>query len=109
MLTSVHNHFRNICLEDKNIMNPNFSKNDREECAGQELSLGSDKQLYVIIALWTLLVLSVAEGILEKFTNLPMPFKKFQETKENIATPNMNRSNVVDNVLYDVSATPVNP
>ena len=32
-----------------------------------------------MVTLWILLVVSMIEGFLEKKTNLPLPFRKFQE------------------------------
>ena len=55
--------------------------------------MNEEYQLYVIIALWSLLVLSLVEGILEKFTNLPMPFKKFQVENEEVDKPESSNEN----------------
>ena len=79
--------FRNICP------GKNFTLADIKVCNQQDLSLNEEYQLYVIIALWSLLVLSLVEGILEKFTNLPMPFKKFQEKNEEVDKPESSNEN----------------
>jgi hypothetical protein len=39
-------------------------------------------QLSIVVTLWILLVVSMIEGFVEKFTNLPLPFKKFQEPEQ---------------------------
>ena len=39
-------------------------------------------QCYILIGLWTLLVLSLLEGLLEKCTKISMPFRTLKEENE---------------------------
>lgn len=64
------------------------------------LQLSNSFQLYILIGLWTLLVLSMVEGLLEKFTNLPMPFTELQMANEQIDEPVFNTRTTV-NRLYE--------
>jgi hypothetical protein len=41
------------------------------------------------------------EGLLEKFTNIPMPFRILQEEKEELPEPVWNNRGTVQNQLYD--------
>jgi len=91
-----------ICLNDtlNEQGNKTFTQMDAKNCDSQELSLDKNFQLYILIGLWTLLVLSMLEGLLEKFTNLPMPFTKLQMANEQIEEPIFNTRTTV-NRLYE--------
>ena len=58
-------------------------------------------QIGIIIGLWSLLLLSLLEGLLEKFTDIPMPFRILQEEKEELPEPVWNNRGTVQNQLYD--------
>ena len=66
--------------------------------------MNEDYQLYIIIALWSLLVLSLVEGILERIKKFPTPFEKFQETNEEVVDPELPIErlfqNATENQLY---------
>jgi len=83
----------------------NFKAKNRKKCNEQELSLNEDYQLYVIIALWSLLVLSLVEGILERIKKFPTPFEKFQETNEEVVDPELTTERLfqdaIENQLFE--------
>ena len=91
--------YRDICPHE------NFTAKNIKKCNEQELSLNEDYQLYIIIALWSLLVLSLVEGILERIKKFPTPFEKFQETNEEVVDPELPIErlfqNATENQLYD--------
>jgi len=94
---------QNICipgLTGKNPKNPNFNADNVEDCDNQELALGKSYQLGIIIGLWSLLLLSLLEGLLEKFTDIPMPFRILQEEKEELPEPVWNNRGTVQNQIY---------
>jgi len=84
----------------------NFTEYDvlehRELCDNQELSLGPSYQLGIIIGLWSLLLLSVLEGLLEKFTDIPMPFRILQEENEEIPDATFSNNRTTINKLYEI-------
>ena len=52
-------------------------------------------QFYILIGLWTLLVLSLMEGLLEKFTKISMPFRTLKEENEYLDWGNQTATNKV--------------